>query len=86
MNEATKRRMTRVVAQNAAAGGRDWVVGDVHGCCGPPRGALRGTDFEYGRDRLFSVGDLIDRGPDAIEALEWTVGRPLMHISRINCS
>ena len=28
-------------------------------------------DFEYGRDRLLSVGDLVDRGPNSIEALEW---------------
>ena len=71
MNENTKRRMTRVVGPNPATGGRDWVVGDVHGCFETLRQALRGIDFEYGRDRLFSVGDLIDRGPNSIGALEW---------------
>ena len=71
MTEITKRRMTRVVELNPATGGRDWVVGDVHGCFETLRKALRAIDFEYGRDRLFSVGDLIDRGSNSIEALEW---------------
>ena len=68
---ASKRRMTRVVERNGAPDGRDWVVGDVHGCFNTLREALRAIDFEHGRDRLFSVGDLIDRGPNSIEALEW---------------
>ena len=63
--------MTRVVARNPAEGGRDWVVGDVHGCFHTLRQALIDTGFEHGRDRLFSVGDLINRGPNSIEALEW---------------
>ena len=66
--------MTRTVGRNRAAGGRDWVVGDVHGCFRTLRHALLAIDFEYGRDRLFSVGDLIDRGPNSIEALEWLEG------------
>lgn len=28
-------------------------------------------EFEPGRDRLFSVGDLINRGPNSAEALKW---------------
>ena len=74
MKATTKRRMTRVVGPNPARGGRDWVVGDVHGCFHTLRQALRGIDFEYGRDRLFSAGDLIDRGPNSSEALEWLEG------------
>ena len=71
---AAKRRMTRMVEHNRAMGGRDWVVGDVHGCFTTLRGALHAIDFEHGRDRPFSVGDLIDRGPNSIEALEWLAG------------
>ena len=67
----SKRRMTRLVERNPAEGGRDWVVGDVHGCFQTLRQALLEVDFEHGRDRLFSVGDLIDRGPNSIEALTW---------------
>ena len=67
----TKHKMTRVVACNRAEGGRDWIVGDVHGSFATLAQGLRAIDFEHGRDRLFSVGDLIDRGPNSIEALEW---------------
>ena len=63
--------MTRVVERNPGAGGRDWIVGDVHGCFQTLRQALAAIDFEHGRDRLFSAGDLIDRGPNSIEALAW---------------
>ena len=66
--------MSRVVGPNPATRGRDWVVGDVHGCFATLRRALLGVDFEYGRDRLFSVGDLIDRGPNSFEALDWLEG------------
>lgn len=37
----------------------------------PCAGGLRAIDFEHGRDRLFSVGDLIDRGPNSAQALAW---------------
>ena len=66
--------MTRVVGPNPATGGSDWVVGDVHGCFQTLCQALRAISFEYGRDRLFSVGDLIDRGPNSNQALEWLEG------------
>ena len=63
--------MTRVVERNPAEGGRDWVVGDVHGCFHTLSRAVFDIEFEHGRDRLFSVGDLINRGPNSIEVLEW---------------
>ena len=66
--------MTHVVGPNPATGGSDWVVGDVHGCFQTLCQALRAISFEYGRDRLFSVGDLIDRGPNSNQALEWLEG------------
>lgn len=71
---ATAPHMTRIVGRNRVAAGRDWVVGDVHGCFETLRRALLAIDFEYGGDRLFSVGDLIDRGPNSIEALAWLEG------------
>lgn len=49
--------------------GRDFVVGDVHGCYWPLMEALYDLDFCFEKDRLFSVGDLIDRGPDSLYAL-----------------
>lgn len=42
--------------------GRDFVVGDLHGCVEALRFLLREVDFDTARDRLFSVGDLVDRG------------------------
>ena len=49
--------------------GRDFVVGDLHGCVDALRYLLREVAFDGARDRLFSVGDLIDRGPQSEEAL-----------------
>lgn len=49
--------------------GRDFVVGDLHGCVDALRFLLREIDFQPSRDRLFSVGDLVDRGSQSEEAL-----------------
>ena len=51
--------------------GRDFVVGDVHGCFRTLARALAELDFDPGRDRLFGVGDLVNRGPHSVAALEW---------------
>jgi serine/threonine protein phosphatase 1 len=49
--------------------GRDFVVGDLHGCVDALRYLLREVGFDPARDRLFSVGDLIDRGAQSEAAL-----------------
>lgn len=46
-------------------GGRDFVVGDIHGAYATLYAALISVSFDPERDRLFLVGDLIDRGPDS---------------------
>lgn len=52
--------------------GRDLVVGDVHGCFSKLRTALQAVGFNPDAgDRLFSVGDLVDRGPESEAALWW---------------
>ena len=51
--------------------GRDFVVGDIHGMFEHLRRLLNGVEFDQARDRLFSVGDLVDRGPQSDEALDW---------------
>ncbi len=51
--------------------GRDFAVGDIHGCFDTLRAALRTVKFIDGEDRLFSVGDLVDRGPSSHEAVDW---------------
>lgn len=42
--------------------GRDFVVGDIHGCFALLDAELAAQGFDPARDRLFSVGDLVDRG------------------------
>ena len=64
----SSRRVSRV-ARNTA--GRDFVVGDVHGCFRTLDRALLELCFDPVCDRLFGVGDLVDRGPHSAEALVW---------------
>lgn len=58
--------------------GRDFVIGDIHGCFDQLEAALDRVDFDPARDRAFSVGDLIDRGPHSPAAREW-LERPWFH-------
>jgi serine/threonine protein phosphatase 1 len=55
--------------------GRDFVVGDVHGELGILVRALESLKFDKANDRLLSVGDLIDRGPDSARVIEF-LGQP----------
>src|SRR5699024_9128478 len=55
----------------ANAAGRDFVVGDIHGCFYQLDALLERIGFDRDRDRLFSVGDLIDRGPDSERAADF---------------
>ena len=54
---------------------RDIVVGDVHGCFRTLERALGEIVFEPARDRLFGVGDLVNRGPHSADALKWLESR-----------
>lgn len=49
--------------------GNDYVVGDVHGCFDLLLRVLEAVNFDTGKDRLFAVGDLIDRGPQSLACL-----------------
>ena len=49
--------------------GRDLVVGDLHGHRELLEQQLRAFGFDSSRDRVLSVGDLIDRGPDSFSTL-----------------
>ena len=51
--------------------GRDLVVGDVHGCFRTLDRALSELEFDPSSDRLFGVGDLVNRGRHSEEALSW---------------
>ena len=50
--------------------GRDFIVGDVHGHYDALMSALDRQDFDRCRDRLFMLGDLVDRGPKSRQCLE----------------
>jgi serine/threonine protein phosphatase 1 len=63
INLATVRRCLRIPKNTR---GRDLVVGDLHGHRALLEAELERMDFDPARDRLFSVGDLIDRGPDSL--------------------
>jgi serine/threonine protein phosphatase 1 len=49
--------------------GHDYVIGDLHGCYELLEHLMNEIAFDKTRDRLFSVGDLIDRGPDSMRCL-----------------
>ena len=51
--------------------GRDFVVGDIHGAYEMLRQGMAQAKFNPTLDRLFSVGDLIDRGPQSARALDF---------------
>ena len=55
---------------NPAEGGRDFILPDLHGKRGALEAELKRVAFDTKRDRLFSVGDLIDRGDENLECLE----------------
>lgn len=54
--------------------GRDFVVGDIHGQLAMIDALLAAVGFQPSQDRLFSVGDLIDRGSQSAEALDRFTG------------
>ncbi len=51
--------------------GRDFAVGDIHGSFDALQSGLNSIGFSPEKDRLFSVGDLVDRGPQSKQVLQW---------------
>jgi Calcineurin-like phosphoesterase len=49
--------------------GRDFVIGDLHGAYDVFLNLLENLKFDGEKDRMFSVGDLVDRGPDSLNCL-----------------
>lgn len=48
-----------------------FAIGDVHGCFRTLQKLMQEVQFDPGRDRLWLVGDLVNRGPGSLEVLRW---------------
>ncbi len=48
----------------------DYLVGDVQGCCDALQRLLAEIGFSPSRDRLYVLGDLVNRGPASLATLE----------------
>lgn len=63
--------------------GRDFIVGDMHGCYDLFKAELEKVRFDAACDRVFSVGDLADRGPNSMACLR-LLREPWFHAVRGN--
>ena len=48
-----------------------YAVGDLQGCLAPLQCLLQRVGFSPSRDRLWLAGDLVNRGPQSLEALRF---------------
>jgi len=63
--------------------GRDFVVGDIHGAFTLLLMAMQRVGFNPATDRLFCVGDLIDRGEESARVAKF-LAQPYVHAVRGN--
>jgi len=52
----------------------NYVMGDLQGCADPLERALSAIDFSPSRDRIYVLGDLVNRGPDSVAVLRRLAG------------
>lgn len=63
--------------------GRDFVVADIHGCFELFEKALKAVNFDPEKDRVFAIGDLINRGPQSNRCADY-LDKPWFHAIRGN--
>jgi bis(5'-nucleosyl)-tetraphosphatase (symmetrical) len=52
----------------------DYLIGDLQGCCDAFERLLATLDFSPSRDRIYLLGDLVNRGPCSLQVLERLAG------------
>jgi hypothetical protein len=54
---------------------RTFLIGDIHGCCAELLDLLDKAGLS-GDDRIIALGDIVDRGPETPQVLEFFQNRP----------
>jgi len=57
-----------------------YAVGDIQGCYKTLRALLQQIQFQPAKDTLWCAGDLINRGPDNVDTLNYLMSLPNLRI------